>query len=322
MKSSHAYLLVDESGGHYFTDFRYLQKAREKIRHLQVWDISENGYGEFLSRRQYDRLYFEKDIPYILYQQLKKTNIPLVPAGDLIQSIRMKKESGELEVLAEAINAVTWAFHSLVEYLRLGVYEGMSEWDVVKFLRRRLDELDWEDFSFSPIVAFDENAAIPHYSYSRSKTLTSKSRQILVDFGFFHKNYASDFTRVIFLRPPTKEMAHCYNILEESFILFEEQFSSMKTTADIDLLFRSIIKEAGYGQYFQHATGHGIGLECHEYPSLSPFSKAEIVNNMVFTIEPGIYLPGKGGIRIEDMYTVKRGNLVKLTSYSREMIVL
>lgn len=322
MKSSQAYIIADQSQAYYFTDFRYLQKAQQEIQHLTVHNIKENGIQEFVERQAYSTLYFENDLPYNRYAQLNKMDLSLLPGGNIVQEIRMQKEPGELILMTESIQGVSWAFHSLVEYLKLGTYQGLSEWDIVKFLRRRLEELDWPDFSFSPIVAFDENASIPHYSHSRNKVLGEKSFLILVDFGFYHHHYASDFTRVIFLQQPSAELQHCYKILQDAFTLFEEQFSSLSTMADIDLLFRSIIKEAGYGEYFQHATGHNIGLECHEYPPVSAFSEVNIRDNMVFTIEPGIYLPGKGGIRIEDMYTVEKGKLLKLTPYTREMCII
>lgn len=315
-------MVVDSSGGYYFTDFRYLEDARENLKHLQVFDVKEKGYKYFLQEQQYSEILFEKDLPYYLYEQLCQTNLHLRAADKLLSRLRMSKEHDEICLIKDSVRAVSWAFDSLVQYLRITPYEGMSEWDVVKFLRRRMHELDWEGFSFSPIVAFDENASKPHYSYSRHTRLHRRSSMILVDFGFYHENYASDFTRVIFLQPPSPRWKECYNLLLEAFVLFEEQFSQLETAGEIDLLFRSVLQEAGYDRYFRHATGHGIGLECHEPPSLAPSSNVALHDNMVFTIEPGIYLPGEGGIRIEDMYCIQKGSLEKLTPYPRDMVVL
>lgn len=322
MKSSNAYLIVDADGGHYFTDFRYYLAATKQLSHLQVHDLEDLSYTQFLSEKEYDKVLFEPDLPWFLFKKIDEKTTNLLPDERILPSLRMKKSSEEIRRIEKVQALTTQAFDRIIDYVKKNHCHGISEWDIVCYIRSLMDEFGFQSLSFDPIVAFDANSAIPHYSPSKTQVMTDETYQMLIDFGYCQQHYCSDFTRMIFFDNAPEETVACYDLLVDLFADFEQNFQHFEHVGEIDGFFRMNIEEAGFGEYFRHSTGHSLGLECHEAPPISIRSAEPLHEGLVFTIEPGIYLPGIGGARLEDLFCVQKGQLKNLTNYNRDAIII
>jgi len=321
-RSSNAYLIIDRKRCVFFTDFRYLLAAEKQIVHAQVLDLAKEPYVKWLNSHRYRTVFFEDKIPYWLFDKLSDLRAELEIQPQFLEWQRAVKTPEEAAVMKQALDKTIAVIPEITAFIRDNRKKRISEMDILRLIRRSVDEHQFQGLSFLPIVAIDENSAVPHHAPSEESVITDTSSLILLDFGFFFQDYASDFTRMIFLREPDKELIACHALLERLFSEFETRFSEWTHVSEIDSFFREGITKAGYGEMFRHSTGHSIGLECHEFPSVSPTCKEEIRQGMVFTIEPGIYIPGKGGIRFEDVFYVSPTGLTCLTDCSRSPIYL
>jgi Xaa-Pro aminopeptidase len=196
----------------------------------------------------------------------------------------------------------------------------MTEWDVRRILRRWTDDLDAENESFRAIVAVGSNASRCH-AVPGPKVLR-KGQPLLIDMGALVKGYHSDMTRTVFLGNVSKRMKDLYKIVLSAQMKAIEKMRDGATGAEVDRAARSVIKRHGYGKNFGHGLGHGVGLDIHENPFMHEKSEAVLRSGMVITVEPGIYLPGVGGIRIEDVVLIKRNGCEVLTRTPKELRVL
>lgn len=210
-------------------------------------------------------------------------------------------------------------FDYILKKIKLGVCEKELAFEIESFIKKQ-----GADISFPPIVAFGKNSATPHHQTS-DKRLTTKDKFVLLDFGVKLNNYCSDMTRTIFFGKPTNEQRKMYNTVLEAqnraIDLLNSLFMIHNSipAKNIDKASRDYIISKGY-QTIPHSVGHGIGLEVHEAPRLSPKSKDILKHGMVFTIEPGIYLPGFGGVRIEDVIVLENSGPRILTKSTKEVI--
>lgn len=243
----------------------------------------------------------------------KLSEIDLIPAN--LQELREIKTVEEMKAIEKACHLGDHAFSHIISYIKPGLSEKEIAAEIEIFFKRNL-----ADISFPPIVAFGDHSAIPHHSPT-DKTL--KRREIIkLDFGCKRNQYCSDMTRTIFVGQPTTEQLNVYQTVKQAQ---EKSFAYLKSkqklfASQIDQQARDFVMDHGYAD-FPHCS-HGIGLQVHEAPSLSPRSKTIIQDGMVFSVEPGIYLSGKFGVRIEDIVAIENGNSKLLTKSSRELIVL
>jgi len=177
-----------------------------------------------------------------------------------------------------------------------------------------------EKIAFDTIVASGPRAALPHGKASNKKIYGNEF--IVFDFGAVYKGYHSDITRTVYIGNPTEEELLIYNIVLEAQKRAEEVIEEGIESSFVDKVSRDIIQENGYGNYFGHGLGHGIGLEIHELPRLSPKGNWVLKKNMVVTVEPGIYIPGRFGVRIEDMVVVEEEKATILNSFTNELIII
>jgi len=233
-----------------------------------------------------------------------------------LKNCRSIKTESEIECIKKACEITERCFYRLVKEINLGVTES--------YLKDLLNGFYIEEGStgesFETIVAFGSNSAIPHHK--TGDTVLTENTVILIDTGCFYNGYASDYTRTLFFGTPNSEFLTSYDAVLNSNELSIKNIREGIECKAADGIARSYLEDMGYGKYFTHSLGHGLGLEIHEYPTLSPKSDATVKENMVFTIEPGVYFDGKFGIRIEDTVVIKDGKVQRLFTDDKNLIIL
>ena len=316
-KSTHAYVLLTSKGEKYLiTDGRYILKAQNELK-PRGWEVVLikaplfenlvkilNDCGCRRAGVEAERLILE------FFEKFKckaaEGGIRLIPITGFLNEFRMVKTTDEIERIAKAVDITDRAYTLLVEFLkenrnRLGE---LKENDLRRFLLCKYLEMGAEGESFPSIVASGENSAIPHHE--TGDTPIKENSPLLIDTGCVWKGYCSDFTRVIFIGKPPEELLRIYDIVREAHLRAVEAVKVGRPVGEVDLAAREYIEKAGYGEYFTHSTGHGVGIEIHEPPRVYKDDKTPMVEGMVFTIEPGIYIPNLGGVRLENIVVVTK----------------
>ena len=257
---------------------------------------SDLSYGDFLTLREAVERMPEADRP------------DLVPAPAIVERLRARKDAEELALLEEAIAIAERAFLDVTATLEPGV----TERGFAASLDAAVKKHGARGLSFEPIVAGGERGAMPHADLSDRPF--GAGEPIIVDWGAELSGYCSDLTRTFFLGPEPERFRGVYEVVREAQQAAIERVEAGMTGADAHALAASVIEEHGYGDAFTHGLGHGVGLDVHDYPPyLGPTSEDVLEDGMVFTIEPGIYLPGWGGVRIEDIVTLEDGRARQLS---------
>jgi Xaa-Pro aminopeptidase len=235
------------------------------------------------------------------------------PTRSQVDEMRQVKDNQEIGKIRKSMEIVEKVFELVKKKLRRRERSRPfpTEVELAKFITSVGLKMGAEDLSFPAIVASGANAAIPHHVPGAKPLKAGES--IIIDFGFKYKNYCSDFTRTVFLKKVPKRLEVAYNCVENAYLGAMDFISSKKVVTGNDVYQRSveILAEKKLDKYFIHSLGHGTGLEIHELPNLSPKSKDELKNGMVFSIEPGVYMPKIGGIRIEDLVYLENGKVKK-----------
>ncbi|GAH99918.1 unnamed protein product, partial [marine sediment metagenome] len=314
---SSGWLLISDSHALLATDFRYTERAKKETQDFEIMQIKgepHNWLPELVSNLGWHKLGFEAEhLSFAAHHQLaeaikaKQLNLELVPTTNLVAHLRSIKEPEELELIMKAVELTDAAFEQAKAIIRPGVTEKEIAWEIEKFLRRNGSE----GVPFEIIVASGPNSALPHSK--PTERIICSGEPVLIDMGARVGSYCSDFSRTLCLGKPDKTLPEIYNIVLEAQLLAIDRIESGMTAAEADKLARSVIEQAGYGNNFGHGLGHGVGLTIHELPTLSATSSDLLGDSMVFTIEPGIYLTGYGGVRIEDVVTLEKGRAKVLT---------
>jgi Xaa-Pro aminopeptidase len=302
---SRGHLLITNSKAILFTDSRYIERAKYTVpKWIEVRDVTKETWQKTLRTFRISTIGFEGD--HVTINQLKKFKhlSPRIKFKDIsgeIESLRAIKSPQEIRLIkkSQQINSKTFELIKKFIQKHQKTRKPLREIDVAWEIKRIGFELGAEDVSFNPIVAFGKNSAIPHHKSGQTRL---KSNDILlIDMGMKYKGYCSDMTRTILPKSPTKLQKEVYNTVAQAQKNALHKTKTGLPEQKIDSLARKVIEEAGYGEYFTHGTGHGVGLKIHESPSLKEEGTAILKPGMVVTIEPGIYLPGKFGVRIEDI---------------------
>jgi Xaa-Pro aminopeptidase len=315
-------LLISQKDAILATDFRYVEQAKIQAPDFSIFRIT-GEVGEWFPKLIADltlgKLGFEAGhVTFELYRKLttalseKQSALKLIPQEGLVESLRIIKEAEEIELIARAAAIGDKAFERIESVIRPGMTEKQAAWEIEKFLR----EHDSQSMSFDIIVAAGANAALPHHHPSDQPIREGES--IVMDFGARVAGYTSDLTRTICLGSPDDKFKKVYDIVLGAQLAAIAIIKDGMTGKEADSLARTVIKETGYDEYFGHGLGHGVGLQTHEAPRLSYLSSDVLKSNMVFSIEPGIYLPGWGGVRIEDL-VVLEGGKVRVISQARKV---
>ena len=315
--------IVTRNGCRYFTDSRYIESAQNGIQGFEVLEMTrQNPYSKLLNDAIADfgvkTLGYEENYmtvaEFMAYE--KKLNAQLIPLHSKIAGFRQIKETYELERMRKAQQITDAAFAEVLTRIDVG----MTEKEVAAELIYCLLKNGGEGLSFDPIVVSGPNTSLPHGVPSDRRL--KEGDLVTMDFGVIYQGYCSDMTRTVALGYATEEIRKVYDtVLKAQFAGIEATRAGVKGK-DIDAAARQVIVDAGYGDYFGHGYGHSIGMECHEQPSCSPAGETVMEENMVSSAEPGIYLPGKFGVRIEDVVIIKADGCEDITRSPKNLIII
>ncbi|TAA69658.1 M24 family metallopeptidase [Planococcus salinarum] len=240
----------------------------------------------------------------------------IVGIDDKINAMRVIKDAAEMEILREAAALADYA----IEVAAKTIKEGITEIEVMTEVELALKKRGVTHMSFDTTVLTGDHAASPHGKTGDRKL--QKGDLVLFDLGVVHKGYCSDITRTLALGEPGEEQKKVYSIVLEAELAALHAVKPGITAAELDGISRGVIEQAGYGEYFTHRLGHGLGISVHEFPSLHGSNEMKMEEGMVFTIEPGIYVPGTVGVRIEDDLAVTADGVEVLTKYPKELQII
>ncbi len=240
----------------------------------------------------------------------------LVSADDVLSDLRARKDAREVDQMRRAVDVVETALRATLDQIEIG----MTEREVAGVLMAEILHAGGEGVPFEPIVVAGPNAASPHARPSDRPIRAGET--IVIDCGAVVGGYASDITRTVALENLPEEMVRVYEVVREANAAGRERAGPGVAAEEVDRAARAVIEAAGYGEFFIHRTGHGLGLEVHEPPYIVAGNQEPLQPGMTFTVEPGIYLPGKGGVRIEDDVLITPTGAESLTTFPRDLIVL
>lgn len=292
---------------YYFIDARYYYGVKEKLINLNVVPVLYNGkesLQEFIEKHSISSLYVDYDtVTLTEYNGLKEICKDIKDGTKLLKNLRSVKNEYEIGCIQKACDITIKAYYEGIKKAKEGITE--------KQLRDIIDNLmlsyGAEEIAFSTIVAFGENSAVPHHV--TSDRALKRGDVILIDMGCKINGYCSDLTRTAFYGTPTIEFIDCYNAVLKANLLAEEMIAGDMSCRLADQIARNYLADLNLEKHFTHSLGHGVGLDIHESPVLSFRSSETLLENTVFTVEPGIYMPGKFGIRIEDTVIIKNGKV-------------
>jgi Xaa-Pro aminopeptidase len=314
-------LLLGLNNSYLFTDFRYTGQAARECPDYQVIETSGESsevLREYLTGEGISLLGLEGDyLTYNQFQTLKEKlgGVELKTVDGLVEELRARKDKDETAFIEEAVRLADEAFKEVLPLIRPGVPEREVALQLEYFMRR----LGAEGAAFKTIVASGYRSALPHGV--ASSRIMAPGDFVTLDFGAVYNGYHSDITRTVVLGRPEKKQEEIYQLVLEAQMSAIESLRAGIKASDVDGAARRIIEQAGYGKQFGHGTGHGVGLSIHEKPRLSAKDQSLLEEGMVVTIEPGIYLPGWGGVRIEDTVLVLNGGCRVLTRTPKENLL-
>ena len=304
--SDNALFLSLHHDNYFITDSRYTYEAKLYVRDALVVDGERDlvkKARQIIRKKRIKKLIIDPNEWSISeFEKLSKLNIHFTKKPNFSQQKRIVKTQNEVAIIQEAVLKGALAFSEFEKVLKNGA--GKSEKELNFLMQNTLKSNGLYELSFDPIVALDENSALPH-ALPTDKKLTQESL-VLVDAGLKYKRYCSDRTRT-YINHHDKKQQKVYDIVKKAHDEALKVAKEGVKASEIDKKAREVIDKAGYGKFFIHSTGHGVGLDIHELPVISPKSDTVITENMVFTIEPGIYLENEFGIRYENMVVVKNG---------------
>ncbi len=320
---SDGFLFITQNEAVLATDFRYIEQAGVQAPDFQVKRIAggfAQWFPELVIKSGAKRIGFESDdLTLTAYRQLSRAarKLPvisrpsLISTQGMIESLRSVKDADEIVLIEKAAALADAAEEYAATLLKPGMTEKQLAWELEKFLKDRGSE----GLPFDIIVASGPNSALPHAQ--PSDRIINKGEPVVVDLGARLDGYTSDMTRTICIGEPDETFCRIYSIVQGAQDAALKGVRSGMSGGEADSLAREIIVQAQYGEAFGHSLGHGVGIDTHEHPRLGPNSADILREGMIFTIEPGIYLPGWGGVRIEDMVLLEEKGACVLTKAER-----
>lgn len=315
--------IVTKAGCRYFTDSRYIEAAENGIRGFEVLMIDrENPYSKRINDAIADfgvkSLGYEE--AYLTVSEFRQyeglLNAKLVPYNGPISSFRATKEDWELAYMRKAQEITDKAFSEVLTRIHAGMTEKELQAELIYCLYKN----GGEDLSFKPIVVSGPNTSLPHGV--AGDRVICEGDFVTMDFGVLYGGYCSDMTRTVAVGYATDEMQEVYNMVLRAQLAGIAATKAGVLGKDVDAAARNVIEQAGYGAYFGHGYGHSLGLEVHEAPNCSPAGETVMKENVVASAEPGIYLPGKFGVRIEDVVIFKENGCENITHSPKDLIIV
>ncbi len=320
-------LLITEKQCVFFTDGRYTAQAREEVSGARVmiarkaplaslfdWLRSHKAIARKLKRTGFEG----EHVSFAGYRSLVKgmpSGIRLISAASMVERIRIIKDRDELELMRVAALQGCKLFDRALEVIRTGV----KEIEVAAEMEYAASRVGAEGMSFSTIIASGPRSALPHGRASNQPI--PPDGFVVCDFGVILAGYCSDMTRTVYVGNPSEEARNAYNAVREAQQAALHAVRPGAKLGEVDGAARKVLQKHKLAKYFTHSTGHGVGLEIHEAPRVAAGQEGELQPGMIITIEPGVYLPGKWGIRIEDMIAVTDKGCEVLTPTTKELIV-
>jgi len=321
---SSGWLLISEQNAVLATDFRYVEQAKRESPDFEIIRTKQqlrDWLPDIVSDLGWHKLSFEATfISYDSYHKVsesikaKQVNLELIPTTGIVEQHRSIKEPEELVLIKKAAELTDAVFEQAKSVIRPGIMEKEAAWEIEKSFRQEGSE----GIPFEIIVASGSNSALPHAR--PTEKIICSDEPVLIDMGARINGYCSDFSRTIFLGKPNKTFRDIYDVVLKAQTTAIEKIKSNMDASQADHFARSVIEQAGYGDCFGHGLGHGVGLAVHESPTINPNSSDSLIDGMVFTVEPGIYLAGQGGIRIEDLIVLENGK-AKVLSQGRKNLL-
>ena len=305
----------------FITDFRYTEQAKNQASEYEISIHSGSIIDEIATKVKelgITKLGFEQDyMSYSTWAQYNQViSVEFVPVSNLMEQMRLIKTNDEIAKIKEAADIADVAFKHILDFIK----PGKTELDVSNELEFFMRKCGATSSSFDIIVASGKRSSMPHGVASDKQI--EKGDFVTMDYGALHKGYVSDITRTVSVGEPSAKLKEIYDVTLEAQLRAMEQIKPGMTGIEADAIARDYIIEKGYGDYFGHSLGHGIGLEVHEGPGLSKRSKTKLQPGMVVTVEPGIYLPNIGGVRIEDDTLITAKGNETLTHSTKDLIIL
>ena len=315
--------IVTKAGSRYFTDSRYIESAENGIQGFEVLEMSrENSYAKRLNDAIVDfgvtTLGYEEEyltVAELMYYE-KELNAKLVPYNAAIHQFRGSKEEWELDRMRKAQDIADKAFSEVLGRIKAGMTEKELQAEIIYCLLKN----GADGPSFSPIVVSGPNTSLPHGV--AGDRVIQEGDFVTMDFGALYCGYCSDMTRTVAIGYATEEMEKVYNTVLQAQLAGIAASKAGVIGKTVDNTARKVIEDAGYGQYFGHGYGHSVGLEIHEKPNCGRYSEDIMVENCVASAEPGIYIPGKFGVRIEDVVVFTEDGCENITKSPKNLIIL
>lgn len=317
-------LLLSSKGLALLTDFRYTEQAEKQAPdftvHMTHQDrTAEDIVAELCAGWQLDTLLYEDDIltvrAFAKYQEALSA-VQWRGLGDTLQKLRQVKDEGELALIRKACQITGEAFERLLPHIQ----EGVKEKELAALLEYDMRSHGADGIAFSSIVAAGANGSLPHAVPGDAKL--KKGDMITLDFGAKVGGYCADMTRTVALGEPSPEMRRVYQVVQEAQRLAQETVKAGVACREVDAAARDYINSQGYEGRFGHGLGHSLGIDIHENPRCNAYSEAVLLEGQLMTVEPGVYLPGIGGVRIENTVVVTQDGCIPLTTPTRELIIL
>ncbi len=307
------------------TDFRYVEAAQKQCPAFEIHSIRAGvGHvklaGELLEKHGINKLLYEDNIVTVrAMRDMEKAmpeNMTFEPLNFAVEALRTVKDEEELKAIQHACDITCQAFEYICGYIK----PGMTERQVQLALDYKMLELGAQDMAFSTIVASGENGSLPHAV--PGERVIQKGDFVTMDYGAKVDGYCSDMTRTVAVGEPSEKLREIYEIVLRAQEAAQAALAPGKNCADMDKIARDIIAAAGYGECFGHSLGHGVGIDIHEEPRLSSRSTDILAPGHIVTVEPGIYVPGLGGVRIENTCVITEDGYKALCSASKDLRIL
>lgn len=318
-KGSAGVLFISKYSAVLLTDFRYIEQGTKQAPDFMIINHTDKGLyheiNQLIKKDSIKVLGFEGDtLSFSEYENLQEAlNVSLASTYKITEKIRMIKDENEINNIKMAVSIADGAFTHILALLKVGVSEREIALELEYYMKRN----GASDLSFSTIVASGPFSSLPHWEPGERKLRTGDF--VVMDFGCIYKGYCSDMTRTVVIGKANKKQKEIYDIVLGAQNAALKAIKPLIKGKEIDKIARDYIKEKGYGQYFGHGLGHSVGMEIHENPRFSISEEEAFLPGMVVTVEPGIYIPDFGGVRIEDLVVITEKGIDNLTTSPKEL---
>jgi len=316
---SYGFAIIGKNYQYFLSDFRYRDQVKKEVPNFTFIEIEGSlleALKQVIEKEKIQKLGFDKKIRYSDYELYCELGCKLIPMANVVENLRVSKTENEIKLMKKACQITDEALTYVLKKIKVG----MVERDIEVMLKNKMIELGadstWERF----IVASGVRGAMPHGM--ASDKVIQDGELVTFDIGCFYKGYSSDMTRTIAMGEVSQDLKNIYQIVYEAQKRGVEAAKAGITGKALDSVCRDYITKAGYGQYFKHGTGHGLGLDVHEMPRVSQTNSLPLQKGACITIEPGIYITNLGGVRIEDDVILTEDGCFILNEFPKELITI